>query len=101
MIDREYDLVLVPSDGGCLSGSESDDSDWSIGWLEPHASDFLCDDEGETSFAVLVPCYGRGRTEVVDDSSNRVLGAIVSSNFAKELSSGKPVVLLLVFPPLI
>uniref|UniRef100_A0A453KQM4 Uncharacterized protein n=1 Tax=Aegilops tauschii subsp. strangulata TaxID=200361 RepID=A0A453KQM4_AEGTS len=29
-IDREYDMVIVPSDGGgCLSGSESDDSDWS------------------------------------------------------------------------
>ncbi|KAL0396493.1 UNVERIFIED_CONTAM: hypothetical protein Scaly_0097700 [Sesamum calycinum] len=27
-IDKEYDVVLVPSDGVCLSGSESDDSDW-------------------------------------------------------------------------
>nr|CAD1825310.1 unnamed protein product [Ananas comosus var. bracteatus] len=26
-IDREYDVVLVPSDGGCMSGSESDGSD--------------------------------------------------------------------------
>ena len=26
-IDKEYDIVLVPSDGVCLSGSESDDSD--------------------------------------------------------------------------
>jgi len=31
-MDREYDVVLVPSDGGCVSGSESDDYDWSIGW---------------------------------------------------------------------
>ncbi|OVA01861.1 hypothetical protein BVC80_9075g111 [Macleaya cordata] len=76
-IDREYDLVLVPSDGGCLSGSESDDSDWSIGWMEPHAPDFLSDDETESSFAVLVPCYGRGCKEIVDSSKNQLLGAIV------------------------
>ncbi|XP_068657675.1 uncharacterized protein [Aristolochia californica] len=81
-IDLEYDLVLVPSDGGCLSGSESDDSDWSIGWLEPHAPDFLSDVEGEGSFAVLVPCYGRGRNETVENSKNQLLGAIVSSNLA-------------------
>lgn len=56
-VDREYDVVLVPSDGVGLSGSESDDSDWSIGWLEPHAPDFQSDDEGDDSFAVLVPCY--------------------------------------------
>ncbi|XP_010277507.1 PREDICTED: uncharacterized protein LOC104611921 [Nelumbo nucifera] len=78
-IDREYDVVLVPSDGGCLSGSESDDSDWSIGWLEPHAPDFLSDDEAESSFAVLVPCYGRGRSkEIVDNSKNQILGALVN-----------------------
>lgn len=91
-IDREYDLVLVNSDCGCLSGSESDDSDWSVGWLEPHAPDFLSDDDeydgGEASFAVLVPCYGRGRAEMVNSSTNRVLGAIVSSNFLNELSTG-------------
>lgn len=56
-IDKEYDVVLVPSDGVCLSGSESDDSDWSIGWLEPHPPDFQSDDEADDSFAVLVPCY--------------------------------------------
>ncbi|MCL7025183.1 hypothetical protein MKW94_020956, partial [Papaver nudicaule] len=58
-IDKEYDMVIVPADGGCLSGSESEDSDWSIGWMEPHGLDFTSDDEIE-SFAVLVPCYGRG-----------------------------------------
>ncbi|XXG55775.1 hypothetical protein AAC387_Pa03g3368 [Persea americana] len=81
-VDREYDVVLVPSDGGCLSGSESDDSDWSIGWLEPHAPDFLNEDESESSFAVLVPCYGHGRgcSEVVQDSKNQILGAILSAN---------------------
>ncbi|CAH9065895.1 unnamed protein product [Cuscuta epithymum] len=57
-IDKEYDIVLVPSDGGCVSGSESDDSDWSIGWMEPHGSGFQGDDESDDSFAVLVPCYG-------------------------------------------
>ncbi|KAL2905851.1 hypothetical protein RDABS01_004561 [Bienertia sinuspersici] len=32
-IDREHDVVLVPNDGFCLSGSESEDSDWSLdGW---------------------------------------------------------------------
>ncbi|KAF6176417.1 hypothetical protein GIB67_039556 [Kingdonia uniflora] len=75
-IDREYDVVLVPSDGGCMSGSESDDSDWSIGWMEPHAPDFQSDDERESSFAVLVPCYGRGRKELVDDTKNQLFGAI-------------------------
>ncbi|KAF5180506.1 Ribosomal rna small subunit methyltransferase a [Thalictrum thalictroides] len=75
-IDREYDVVLVPSDGGCLSGSESDDSDWSIGWMEPHAPDFQSDDETESSFAVLVPCYGRGRKEIVENSNNRLFGVI-------------------------
>ncbi|KAG9440697.1 hypothetical protein H6P81_020862 [Aristolochia fimbriata] len=86
-IDKEYDLVLVPSDGGCLSGSESDDSDWSIGWLEPHAPDFQSDDEGEGSFAVLVPCYGRGRNEMVENSKSQLLGAIVSSNLANGYSA--------------
>ncbi|EPS74152.1 hypothetical protein M569_00605, partial [Genlisea aurea] len=51
-IDADYDLVLVPSDGVSFSGSESDDSDWSVGWLEPS---FHGDDDD--SFAVLVPCY--------------------------------------------
>ncbi|XP_073101052.1 uncharacterized protein [Elaeis guineensis] len=74
-IDREYDIVLVPSDGGCMSGSESDDSDWSIGWLEPHAPDFQSESETENSFAVLVPCYGRGRCEQPERLKTHVLGA--------------------------
>lgn len=67
-VDKEYDVVLVPSDGGCLSGSESDDSDWSIGWLEPHGAGFCSDedDDSDDSFAVLVPCYGRGRGDIVN-----------------------------------
>lgn len=87
-IDREYDVVLVPSDGGgCLSGSESDDSDWSIGWLEPHGSDFQSDDdESDRSFAVLVPCYRPGCKEV-EGSNNDLLSAI--KNLPNEFSSGK------------
>lgn len=86
-IDREYDVVLVPSDGVCLSGSESDDSDWSIGWLEPHASEFKGDDESDSSFAVLVPCYSHGRSEPVEGSNNQLLSAI--KNLSDEYSAGK------------
>ncbi|OWM66211.1 hypothetical protein CDL15_Pgr013428 [Punica granatum] len=77
-IDREFDIVLVPSDGVCLSGSdESEDSDWSIGWLEPPGTEFLSDDEGEdNSFAVLVPCYRPGSKELVEDSSKQLLSVI-------------------------
>lgn len=52
-------MVLVPQDGGCcLSGSDSEDSDWSVGCFEPHAPDFCSDSEPDNSFAVLVRCYG-------------------------------------------
>ncbi|XP_035836889.1 uncharacterized protein LOC110894854 isoform X1 [Helianthus annuus] len=68
VMDKEYDVVLVPSDGVCLSASDDDssyDSDWSVGWMEPHAPEFFnSDDEdadagavADNSFAVLVPCY--------------------------------------------
>ncbi|XP_059631251.1 uncharacterized protein LOC132274101 [Cornus florida] len=70
-IDREYDVVLVPSDGGCVSGSDSDDSDWSIGWLEPHGPGFQSDEESEDSFAVLVPCYGHGHGREDLDKNSR------------------------------
>ncbi|XP_058080910.1 uncharacterized protein LOC131229065 [Magnolia sinica] len=86
-IDREYDLVLVPSDGGCWSGSESDGSDWSIGWLEPHAPDFLSDDEKENSFAVLVPCYGHGCNELAESPKNHVLVAFLSANLPESKKS--------------
>ncbi|GER26196.1 phenylalanine--tRNA ligase beta subunit [Striga asiatica] len=79
-VDKEYDVVLVPSDGICLSGSESDDSDWSIGWLEPHASNFESDADEDDSFAVLVPCYRHDFREVneVDEESkgNPFLNAV-------------------------
>ncbi|KAF3637336.1 putative pentatricopeptide repeat-containing protein, chloroplastic-like [Capsicum annuum] len=75
-IDREYDIVLVPSDGGCVSGSESDDSDWSVGWLEPHGPGFQSDDDRDDSFAVLVPCYGRGRANVEDNAQDKFMHTI-------------------------
>ncbi|WOL13802.1 hypothetical protein Cni_G22582 [Canna indica] len=78
-IDKEHDAVLVMSDGGCMSGSESD-SDWSVGWSEPHAPEFQSETETEDSFAVLVPCYRHGQTEQVDSSKNHVLGATDSRN---------------------
>ncbi|KAK4784058.1 hypothetical protein SAY86_018426 [Trapa natans] len=77
-VDREFDIVLVPSDGDCFSGSDdSGDSDWSIGWLEPHGPEFLSDSENEdSSFAVLVPCYRPDSKELVEDSQKQFLSAI-------------------------
>ncbi|KAF7809391.1 uncharacterized protein G2W53_036134 [Senna tora] len=74
----------IDNGGGCLSGSESDDSDWSIGWLEPHGSEFQSDDESDNSFAVLVPCYRPGCKEV-ESSNNEFLSAI--KNLPDEFSS--------------
>ncbi|MED6131825.1 hypothetical protein PIB30_013555 [Stylosanthes scabra] len=86
-VDRdEYkDVVLVPSDG---SDSDYDyDSDWSIGWLEPHGSDFQSSDvvDDDDSFAVLVPCYKHGCKEVEEASNNVLLTAI--QNLSYEFSS--------------
>ncbi|XP_023545351.1 uncharacterized protein LOC111804795 isoform X1 [Cucurbita pepo subsp. pepo] len=83
-IDREYDIVLVPSDGGCISGSESDDSDWSIGWSEPHGPGFQSDDDSDNSFAVLVPCYARIYNDFVDETKISVLSAVgnISDSFS-------------------
>lgn len=89
-IDREYDVVLVPSDGGCVSGSESDDSDWSIGWLEPHGPEFPSDDESDSSFAVLVPCYGHHYGGVVEDPKSNILSTV--GNFPDGYSDGKRIV---------
>lgn len=86
-IDREYDVVLVPSDGGgCLSGSESDDSDWSVGWMEPPGPDFQSVDQSDDSFAVIVPCYKHGCKEV-ESPNNELLTAI--KNLPNEFSPGK------------
>ncbi|XP_041021901.1 uncharacterized protein LOC121263153 [Juglans microcarpa x Juglans regia] len=79
-IDREYDVVLVPSDGGCVSGSESDDSDWSIGWLEPHGPGFQSDDDPDDSFAVLVPSYGHGYNDLVGGNSKKNILSTTTGN---------------------
>ncbi|XP_044483958.1 uncharacterized protein LOC123209924 [Mangifera indica] len=88
MVDKEYDVVLVPSDGGvCSLGSESDDSDWSIGWLEPHGADFLSDhsdDESDDSFAVLVPCYRPNSKQIFEGSNNQLFTVV--KNRSNELS---------------
>lgn len=78
-MDREHDMVIVLSDGdggGGLSDSDSDCSDWSIGWLEPHAQELQTDGDSESSFAVLVPCYRRGRVEQTGRPVSRVPGPI-------------------------
>lgn len=85
-IDQEYDIVLVPPDGGCVSGSESEGSDWSIGWLEPHGPEFQSDDDAADSFAVLVPCYGHGGQLIAGDSPKSTLVPIgnLDESFAAE-----------------
>ncbi|CAI8608786.1 unnamed protein product [Vicia faba] len=82
-IDGEFDGVFVASDDSSdwcfLSDSESDDSDWSIGWLEPLSSDFESSDDddesGRDSFAVLVPCYSPG-CEELEGTNNVLLSAL-------------------------
>ncbi|KVI03168.1 uncharacterized protein LOC112513799 [Cynara cardunculus var. scolymus] len=83
LVDKEYDVVLVPSDGVCLSESEesSYDSDWSIGWMEPHAHEFLqsdSDDVSDNSFAVLVPCYRNDckAFKMEEEPSNQLLSVL-------------------------
>ncbi|PON84742.1 hypothetical protein TorRG33x02_194460 [Trema orientale] len=75
-MDKECDFVMVPSDGDSLSGLESDGSDMSIGWMEPHGPGFQSEDESDNGFAVLVPCYSPGCKELVEDSDNAILSAI-------------------------
>lgn len=81
-------MVIVPSDGGgCISGSESDGSDWSIGWLEPHPHDFCTSDgESEDSFAVLVPCYRPGRANPSLERTNAGFGFGVTIPIREGLS---------------
>ncbi|XP_028802788.1 uncharacterized protein LOC114757974 [Neltuma alba] len=85
-IDREFDVVVVPSDGGeCLSGSESDDSDYSVGWREPHGPSFRSDEVSDDGFDVLVPCYRYGGKQV-ESSNKEILSAF--KNLPDEFSSG-------------
>ncbi|KAJ1424764.1 hypothetical protein SESBI_11473 [Sesbania bispinosa] len=96
-IDREYDVVIVPFDGECDSGSESDDSDWSIGWLEPHGTGFSSDDdeshETDNSFAVLVPCYGRNYGAMLEEDPKSILLNKVGS-FPDSYSDGSEHIIL-------
>lgn len=88
-IDKEHDALLVPSDGVCLSGSESDDSDWSIGWMEPHAPSFQSDDdEVDDSFAVIVRCYRNDSTalEEKEEPGMRYFNAV--KNLPGDYSAG-------------
>ncbi|KAJ4799314.1 Stromelysin-2 [Rhynchospora pubera] len=87
-IDKEYNIVMVPSDGECFSESDSDGSDWSIGWLEPHGSDFEPEPhKKESSFAVLVPCYKTGTIQRKAESFNRLSG--VGNNNASAVSGSE------------
>ncbi|KAL9241979.1 hypothetical protein vseg_016027 [Gypsophila vaccaria] len=72
-IDKGCDSAVVPFDGGrSSSDSESDGSDWSIGWSEPHASGFLSEDEIDSGFGVLVRCYGRTYAPKMENGKNNV-----------------------------
>ncbi|KAL5556810.1 hypothetical protein UlMin_039046 [Ulmus minor] len=51
-VDREFDIVLVPSDGVCLSSFKYDGSNVSIGWMEPHGNSFQTDDEDKTAMSL-------------------------------------------------
>uniref|UniRef100_A0A7N0USL3 Uncharacterized protein n=1 Tax=Kalanchoe fedtschenkoi TaxID=63787 RepID=A0A7N0USL3_KALFE len=85
-LNKECDVVLVPHDGACVSASESDDSDWSVGWLEPHGPEFQSDDDESqnNSFAVLVPCYGRGaHNAATENHQNNFFGP--TGNFSDGL----------------
>ncbi|KAE9595988.1 hypothetical protein Lalb_Chr17g0344551 [Lupinus albus] len=85
-IDKEFDVVLVPPDGGCVSDSESDDSDFSIGWLEPHGPGFTSDDEKDNNFAVLVPCYGRDCGRMVEGPKSNLLSSVSVGKFPHSYS---------------
>ncbi|KAJ3677485.1 hypothetical protein LUZ60_003209 [Juncus effusus] len=78
-IDKEYNIVLVPSDGE--SESDSDESDWSIGWLEP--TEF--EHEKDSSFAVLVPCYKTGTVR----EGRLVNGVAGTDDFERNVNEGR------------
>ncbi|KAJ1416424.1 hypothetical protein SESBI_17382 [Sesbania bispinosa] len=61
---------------GDLSMWESDVLRFPLVRANPHGSDFPSDDETDNSFAVLVPCYGRGygRLEEEDPKGNLLSG---------------------------
>ncbi|KAF0914823.1 hypothetical protein E2562_031926 [Oryza meyeriana var. granulata] len=89
-VDREFDMVIVPSDGGgCLSGSESDDSDWAIGWQEKLSPELQTDGDPDSCFAVLVRCYRHGQAEQAGRPEGHFLGAAGSLANGGGLSDGR------------
>ncbi|CAL1395454.1 unnamed protein product [Linum trigynum] len=70
----ESDTLRFP----LAKGRESDDSDYSIGWLEPHGPGFQSGEDTDGSFAVLVPCYGHAKGNQLQDSVQRTIGAVVN-----------------------
>lgn len=81
-VDKEFDVVVVSSDD---DESESDGSDYSVGWMEPHGPNFHSDEESDDSFAVLVPCY-KHCGKKVDGSNNEIFSAF--KNLPDEFSPG-------------
>jgi hypothetical protein len=87
-VDTEFDMVIVPADGISMSGSDSEDSDWSVGWFEPHHADFAADNDQleNKSFAVLVPCYGSpSRCQLQREEPNPAWTAILA-NLSRQTS---------------
>ncbi|XP_022741479.1 uncharacterized protein LOC111293041 [Durio zibethinus] len=85
VVDKECDIVVVPSDGVYLSVFEPEGPEWSIGWEEPHGPGFQ-DDGG---FAVLVPSYRLGCRELVEGPNNQLLSAMknLPNGFSSEGSN--------------
>jgi hypothetical protein len=99
-IDTEFDVVIVPNDGFSMSGSDSEDSDWSVGWFEPHHADFT-EHDPEDSFAVLVPCYGSAPTQPaasspfqLEDEPQPFAWANVLANLSSKSHEGVPSITL-------
>jgi len=89
-VDTEFDMVIVPADGISMSGSDSEDSDWSVGWFEPHHADFAAENDQlkNNSFAVLVPCYGSpSRCQLQREEPNPAWTAILA-NLSRQTSQG-------------
>lgn len=86
-VDREIDGFVVPGDvGDWTSCSDSDESDLSIGWFEPHSSGFSSDTESDNSFAVLVPCYGPSARHAVDSRGKNAKPSILNMIQSKSSS---------------
>jgi len=89
-VDKEVDGFVVPAEGeDWTSCSDSDESDWSVGWFEPLSSGFTSDAESDNSFAVLVPCYGPSSHHVVDsrhkqNAKTRSLNTIQSDSPSRD-----------------